>query len=94
MRPGAVRHDVTGAPNGTHVMAFQQGARWTVVAWNEGVASATVGLTLPGNPKTVHTAVETSPTSQLTPVAAPGRTADGTWVAHIAPKAIVTYTFG
>jgi O-glycosyl hydrolase len=94
VRPGAVRHDVTGAPNGVHVMAFEQGKRWTVVAWNEGAANATVGLALPGAPTTVHTAVATSSTSQLSPVAAPGRTATGTWVARIGAQSIVTYTFG
>ena len=36
VRPGAVRHDVSGAPDGVRVMAFQRGAGWTVVAWNEG----------------------------------------------------------
>jgi O-glycosyl hydrolase len=93
VRPGAIRHDVTGTPSGVHVMAFQQARRWTVVAWNEGAANATVGLALPGTPTTVHTSVATSPTSQLSPVAAPGRTANGTWVARIAPMTIVTYTF-
>jgi O-glycosyl hydrolase len=94
VRPGAIRHDVTGAPNGVHVMAFAQGKTWTVVAWNEGAANATVGLALPGSPTTLHIAVATSPISQLASATRPGRTAAGTWVARIAPKTIVTYTFG
>jgi len=35
VRPGAVRHDVTGLPKGVRAMAFANGAKWSVVAWNE-----------------------------------------------------------
>ncbi len=94
VRPGAVRHDVTGAPPGVHVMAFQHGKRWTVVAWNEGDSLEAVGLAIPGSPTTTTAAVSTSANRALSPAAAPGRTANGTWIAIISPSTIVTYTFG
>jgi O-glycosyl hydrolase len=94
VRPGSVRHDVSGAPAGVHVMAFQQGSAWTVVAWNEGRAAATVGVALPGRASTLRTAVETSPTAQLSPARPPALTNSGTWVASVPAQTIVSYVFG
>ena len=93
VRPGAIRHDVSGAPTGVRVMAFQHGRSWTVITWNERVTTATVGVALPGPPTGVRTAVATSPVTQLEPTTLPERTADGTWVARVPPTSIVTYTF-
>jgi O-glycosyl hydrolase len=93
VRPGAIRHDVRGAPGGVFVMAFQNGNSWTVVAWNEGRSQATFGIALPAPASTVVDAVVTSATKQLSPATAPARTATGTWLARIAPQTIVTYTF-
>lgn len=94
VRPGSIRHDVRGAPNGVRVMAFQHGAGWIIVAWNERRTEATFGVALPGPPTTVRDAVDTSPAKQLSPTTLPARTDTGTWVVHIAPQTIVTYTFG
>jgi O-glycosyl hydrolase len=94
VRPGSIRHDVLGAPAGVRVMAFERGIEWTVIAWNEGPTEATVGIAVPGDPKTVRTAVDTSAADHLSPAPIPGRTSSCTWVAHIAPKTIVTYDFG
>src|SRR5262249_18304220 len=47
VRPGATRHDVTGAPKGVRMMAFAAGDGWTVVAWNESADSARVGIAFP-----------------------------------------------
>ena len=94
VRPGAIRHDVQGAPEGVRVMAFRNGRSWTVVAWNEGQTDATFGLALPGRRTTVREAVATSPTDQLSPTTLPARANAGEWVVHIAPQMIVTYTFG
>ncbi|HEY5173865.1 MAG TPA: glycoside hydrolase [Acidimicrobiia bacterium] len=93
VRPGATRHDVSGAPKGVRVMAFQHGAGWTVVAWNEGRTEARFGLALPGVPETVRDAVDTSSTDQLSPTTEPARTDTGAWVVHIAPQTIATYSF-
>jgi O-glycosyl hydrolase len=94
VRPGAIRHDVSGTPNGVRVMAFQRDTGWAVVAWNEGRTAATFGLALPGAPETVRNAVDTSSTEQLSPTTAPARTDTGAWVVHIAPQTIATYSFG
>jgi hypothetical protein len=93
VRPGSIRHDVHGAPNGVRVMAFQHGTARTVVAWNESRTGATFGLALPGPPTHVHNAVATSTTDQLSFTTPPLRTESGTWVARIAPQTVVTYTF-
>ena len=93
VRPGAVRHDARGAPRGVSVMAFQNGNRWTVVAWNEGESKATFGIALPTPTSTVVDAVATSATEQLSPTAPPARTNTGSWLARIGPQTIVTYTF-
>jgi O-glycosyl hydrolase len=93
VRPGAVRHDVRGAPGGVFEMAFQVGDKWTVVAWNEDRSAATFGVALPAPTSTVVDAVATSATEQLSPTTAPARTDAGTWLARIAPQTIVTYTF-
>ena len=47
VRPGAVRHDVHGAPDGVRVMAFRHGRGWSVVAWNEGTPSDTKQALVP-----------------------------------------------
>jgi O-glycosyl hydrolase len=93
VRPGSIRHDVAGAPAGVRVMAFQQGVDWTVVAWNERPTVATFGVALPGLPATVRDAIDTSATSNLSAATVPARTATGTWVVHLAPRTIVTYSF-
>jgi O-glycosyl hydrolase len=94
VRPGAVRHDVQGAPDGVRVMAFRHSRTWSVVAWNEGADRATFDLALPGRRTTVRDAVATSPTDQLSSTARPARTKAGTWVLDVAAQTIVTYTFG
>jgi O-glycosyl hydrolase len=94
VRPGSIRHDVRGAPNGVRVMAFQRGVAWTIVAWNEGRGVATFGLALPGPPTTVRSSVDTSSADQLSPTTPPARSNTGVWVVHIAPQTITTYSFG
>ena len=93
VRPGAIRHDVRGAPIGASVMAFEQPTGWTVVAWNKGRSPATLGITLPSPTSTVADAVATSADKHLSPTTVPARTDTGAWLAHIAPQTIVTYTF-
>jgi len=94
VRPGSIRHGVTGAPDGARVMAFQHGTVWTVVAWNEGRTESTFGLALPGPSTSVRSAVATSSRARLTPTAPPARTASGSWLVHLAPRTVVTFTFG
>jgi O-glycosyl hydrolase len=94
VRPGAVRHDVHGVPDGVRAMAFQQHGRWIVVAWNEGQTEAAFRLALPGARKTVRTAFATSATDQLSPTARPAHAGADGWSVHIAPQTVITYTFG
>ena len=47
VRPGAVRHAVTGVPDGVRMLAFADGDHWTVVAWNERTNAQTLGIALP-----------------------------------------------
>jgi O-glycosyl hydrolase len=94
VRPGAVRHDVRGAPKGVRVMAFQQDAQWTIVAWNEGKTATNVGFAIPGAAVNARVATVTSNTEQLAPSALPARTDTGTWLTKLVPQSIATYTFG
>jgi O-glycosyl hydrolase len=94
VRPGSIRHDVSGAPDGVRVMAFQHGTGWTVVAWNERRTETTFGFEFPGPPTSVRIAVATSTAAQLAPTTPPARTDTGNWLVHITPRTIVTYTFG
>jgi O-glycosyl hydrolase len=75
VRPGAQRHDVTGAPSGVDVLAFQTGRRWEIVAINlnaAGSAPASFSLQLPGT-AALHAVgtYQTSATASLTGVANP-----------------------
>ena len=94
VRPGAVRHAVTGLPGGVHAMAFSSGTQWTLVAWNESASSASFGVGLPGRPGAVTGAVVTDPAHGLAPAPLPPRTDTGAWLVRLPPTSVVTYTFG
>ncbi|HEV7524860.1 MAG TPA: beta-glycosidase, partial [Acidimicrobiia bacterium] len=93
VRPGAVRHDVRGTPAGVRAMAFEAGARWTVVAWNEGKSDRTFAVELPNSAVAARSAVGTSASAALSPVALPGRTATGRWLVHLPARSIATFQF-
>jgi O-glycosyl hydrolase len=95
VRPGAVRHDVTGLPKGVHAMAFSSSAGWTVVTWNEASTSAEFGLRLPV-PTTVKSGAVTNVTKSLervSPSELPRRTDSGSWLVKLPAGTIATYTF-
>jgi len=92
VRPGAVRHDVTGVPAGVHALAFSSGSAWNVVTWNETSAAVDFGLNVPGAAK-AGSAVVTNEASSLAAAAAPARTDSGAWLVKIPPRTIATYTF-
>jgi len=95
VRPGAVRHDVTGAPSGVRVMAFAAGGSWTIVAWNETSADRQIGVALPagGHAPTHNAGTITGAGSSLQSRPPAGRTASGAWVVPVPAGAVVTYTF-
>jgi len=75
VRPGAVRHDVTGVPSGVQALAFQTQGQWEIVVINEnaaGSAPTTFGLQLPGSGKLrPEGTYQTSATTSLSRTANP-----------------------
>jgi O-glycosyl hydrolase len=93
VRPGAVRHDVTGVPKGVHALAFSaDGGDWTVVTWNENASAATFGLRLPTS-ASVKTATVTNASSSLAGAPSPKHTDSGAWLVALPARTIATYTF-
>lgn len=91
VRPGAVRYNVTGAPAGVQVSAFDRAGQWTLVVTNQN-ASATP-LTLHLNAKnnvSFSAARRTSATESLATVAAPA-VSSGTVSTSLPAKSITTY---
>jgi O-glycosyl hydrolase len=97
VRPGAVRHDVTGTPSGVQALAFTSHGQWQVVVINQNAAGsgpATFSLQLPGHgtlrPEGTY---QTSATASLSPRANPpvqGSTATLTTPA----QSVTTYLLG
>jgi hypothetical protein len=92
VRPGAVRHDVTGTPAGVHAIAFANGGHWTVVVWNESASVQTFGLELPQRVKATA-GIVTNASTDLGAAALPAYTTTGTWRIQLPPSTIATYTF-
>lgn len=91
IRPGAVRHNVTGAPDGVQVTAVDRAGQWTLVVANQN--STATSLTLHLNAKNTVSfsgAWRTSGTENLTPVATPGLAA-GTLSTTLPARSITTY---
>jgi O-glycosyl hydrolase len=97
VRPGAVLHEVTGAPPGTRAAAFSSKSGWSIVVIDDSPAGT------PPTPFTLHiptgghalapvTAAQTSETLNLAPVPLP-RYRSGTMTASIAPHSVTTYVF-
>lgn len=95
IRPGAVRHDVGGAPPGVELMAFRQGRHWVVVATNTNGAATLLRLGLPRGVDEARPtgAVETSATHDLEPVRLPRRSDDNVFLSRLAPRSVTTLTF-
>jgi O-glycosyl hydrolase len=95
VRPGAVLHEVTGGPDDLRLVAFSDGTRLVVVAVNlspTGDAPTTLRLELPAGGLEATSAVQTSPTANLAPVAPPlvqGRLASAT----LPPESVTTFSF-
>jgi len=50
VRPGAVRHEVSGTPNGIEISAFEREGTWTLVANNLTTSQSTVDVSIDGLP--------------------------------------------
>jgi hypothetical protein len=97
VRPGAVRHEVTGVPPGLDVLAFKDQRDWSVVVVNnngQAVAPVRFHIALPtGNSVRCTGAFQTSSTEDLTPVERP-RSVSGVGPAVQVPsQSVTTYTF-
>ncbi|GLI02019.1 glycoside hydrolase [Phytohabitans aurantiacus] len=91
VRPGAVRHNVTGVPSGVQVSAFDHNGVWTLVVNNLNTASTS--LTVNFNTKSAvsaGSAYRTSATESMASAAAP--TISGSAVTATLPgRSITTY---
>ncbi len=97
VRPGAVRHQVTGVPPGVDVLAFEDREGWTVVVVNNnGPAVAPVRLRIPfpeGTGARLTGAIRTSATEDLAPLKRhPAKGGRGAAV-QVPSQSVTTYTF-
>src|SRR5205807_7366195 len=95
VRPGALLHNVSGAPPGTRAVAFSSSSGWSVVVINDapvGTPPSPLTLRIPtgGHALSPVTAVQTSDTLNLDPVPLP-RYRGGTMTASVAPHSVTTY---
>jgi O-glycosyl hydrolase len=91
VRPGAVRHNVTGAPAGVQVSAFDRAGQWTLVVANQNAAATPLSLHLNAkNTVSFGSARRTSATENLAAVGAPALAA-GTLSTTLPAKSITTY---
>jgi O-glycosyl hydrolase len=92
VRPGAVNHDVTGAPDGVQVLATHRDGRWTLVVNNLTASAQRVDVAVPGISAGVY-ARRTSATQDVAPVSTPAVT-DGTVALTLPARSITTYVYG
>lgn len=93
VRPGSVAHNVTGAPDGVEVSAYDSGGRWVVVVNNHNTTDTPLSLHFNNAaPKRAREAVRTSATEDWADVAKPSVSA-GTVSATLAARSITTYVF-
>jgi O-glycosyl hydrolase len=94
VRPGAVRHDVIGMPNGVHAMAFASGHDWTVVTWNETAREQKYGLRMSAQGMVAGNATVTDATRNLSNLAPAQLTTTGVFVLDLPARSVATYSFG
>ncbi|MEV7975493.1 glycoside hydrolase [Streptomyces sp. NPDC086519] len=93
VEPGSVAHDVTGAPDGVEVSAYDSGGQWVVVVNNHNTTDTPLSLHFNNaTPKRVREAVRTSATEDWAEVAEPS-VSGGTVSATLAARSITTYVF-
>nr|MDT0659370.1 glycoside hydrolase [Micromonospora sp. DSM 115978] len=91
VRPGAVRHNVTGAPAGVQISAFDHNGRWTLVVNNQNATSTPLAVRLNARSAvTPAAAYRTSATENLAGIGAP-TVAGGTVTATLPARSVTTY---
>ncbi|MEV6838257.1 glycoside hydrolase [Streptomyces sp. NPDC051133] len=91
VRPGAVAHNVTGAPAGVEVSAYDRDGRWVVVVNNHNTTGTALNLHFnSATPVRSAQAVRTSADEDWAKVAEPS-VSGGSLSATLAPRSITTY---
>jgi O-glycosyl hydrolase len=96
VRPGDVRHEVSGLPAALRVLAFRSDRGWAVVCINNtalGADAAEVSIQLPADPSitlAADAALETSETRNLEPAALPTLDADRLLSATLPAQSVTT----
>ncbi|MFG2353335.1 glycoside hydrolase [Streptomyces sp. NPDC048521] len=91
VRPGAVAHNVTGAPAGVEVSAYDRGGEWVVVVNNHNTTDTALNLHFNSEtPVRATRAVRTSADENWARVAKPS-VSGGTLAATLAARSITTY---
>ena len=91
VRPGAVRYNVSGAPSGVQVSAFDRAGQWTLVVTNQNTSATSLALHLNAkNNVSFNSARRTSATESLATVAAP-TISSGTLTTSLPAQSITTY---
>ena len=95
VRPGAVRHAVTGVPGAVRLLAFDDHGIWTVVAMNDGKTSETVNVELPASAHSLRAsrAVRTSAAENLATVSAPASSGTESFLLHLPAQSVTTFRF-
>ncbi|MFJ5029169.1 glycoside hydrolase [Streptomyces sp. NPDC088560] len=94
VRPGAVAHDVTGAPDGVEVSSYDRDGQWVVVVNNHNTTDTALNLHFnSAAPVRATQAVRTSASEDWARVAKPS-VRGGTVSATLAARSITTYVFG
>ncbi|RPE38429.1 O-glycosyl hydrolase [Streptomyces sp. Ag109_O5-1] len=93
VRPGSVAHNVTGAPDGVEVSAYDRNGKWVVVVNNQNTTDTPLSLHFnSGTPVRAAQAVRTSATEDWAKVRKPS-VSSGTVSATLAARSITTYVF-
>lgn len=91
VRPGAVAHDVTGAPDGVEVSSYDRNGQWVVVVNNHNTTDTALNLHFNGRaPVRATQAVRTSAEENWARVATPA-VRGGTVSTTLAARSITTY---
>lgn len=90
VRPGARLHDVTDAPDGVEITAFERRGTWTLVVNNHNATAADLDVGLPGGDVAARQAVRTSATENWARAARPALDGDRL-TARLPARSITTY---
>ncbi|MGI0156710.1 MAG: hypothetical protein ACREDE_11355 [Thermoplasmata archaeon] len=96
VRPGAVRHDLSGAPPGTRALAFSDGGRWTLVVVDDrpaGSAPVRIGVDLPVTRASPTGGALTDQRADLAPARPVLRSGPSSFVATVGARSVTTLTF-